>query len=92
MRPFPFSFDLTAVIRSVRLFACPILAAFLLIGVPAHAAEQQNLSFKVPPVKIPLKIKDENITIVASALISQISVARDVYTFNLELRTDLADL
>jgi hypothetical protein len=92
LRPFSFLRNFTQAIRNIRRFTCSFLAAFLFIGAPAGITAEQNPNFKVPPVKIPLKIKDETVTIVASAMISQISAAHDVYTFNLELRADLADL
>jgi hypothetical protein len=55
-------------------------------------APAQNLNFKIPPVKIPLTIKDQTINITASALILQVSKAHEPNLFKLELTADLSDL
>ena len=72
--------------------ACAVLAAILLTGAPAPAADAQNLTFKIPPVKIPFMVKDQAVTITASALISMVSKDRDQAVFKLELSVDLAGL
>jgi hypothetical protein len=76
--------------------ACAILAWFLLAGTsPAFAGDQkgdQNLTFKIPPVKIPLNVKDQHITILASALITLRAKAQGLNILNLELTADLSNL
>jgi hypothetical protein len=55
-------------------------------------AGQQGQTFKIPPVKIPLNIKDQHVTISASALINVQSKDRDRNILKLELTADLSDL
>jgi hypothetical protein len=52
----------------------------------------QNVTFKIPPVKIPLKIKEQSATITASALISMHSKDKETSIFKLELTADLGEL
>jgi hypothetical protein len=68
------------------------LLAFAITTVFAPQSSAQNLNFKIPPVKIPLTIKDQTVIITASAQISQAPKTREQNLFNLELRADLADL
>jgi hypothetical protein len=60
--------------------ACPI---------PAHA---QNVTLKIPPAKIPLKIKEQSVTITASAVVSMHSKDLETSIFKLELTSDLGEL
>jgi hypothetical protein len=70
-----------------------LIAFVLTIGArPVPVSAAQDVSFRIPPVKIPLNIKDQPITIVASEMISMISTVRDMTTFRLELVANLADL
>jgi len=83
---------------SVVSFLCLALSGF---GMPVRA---QNLTFKIPPVKIPLKIKEQAVTITAWGVVSVrakdqgtsvFSVrAKDQGTsvFNLQLDADLSEL
>jgi hypothetical protein len=64
----------------------------LMAGTLAPWAAGQNVSFKIPPVKIPLTVKDQSITITAWALISMTSKNKDLQIFNLELSADLGEL
>ncbi len=66
-------------------------AAFVLAAL-APLGLAQNTSFKVPPVKIPLTVKDQKINITASALISMVSKNKDLQIFNLELSADMGEL
>ncbi|MGB7283164.1 MAG: hypothetical protein WBE13_12950 [Candidatus Acidiferrum sp.] len=52
----------------------------------------QNASFKIPPVKIPIKIKDQTIAITASGAVSIHSENKDTSIFKLELKADLGEL
>jgi hypothetical protein len=65
-----------------------ILAAF---ASPVVAAAK-NETFKIPPVKIPLKIKDQQITIVASGLVTMAPRVQGLNVVNLQLTADLAEL
>jgi len=60
------------------------LGAFPLFG--------QNVVFKIPPVKIPLEVKDQPITITASAILTISTRERNLRILNLQLTGDLSDL
>jgi hypothetical protein len=62
------------------------------MGAWAMPARAQNVTFKVPPVKIPLKIKEQSVTITASAAISLRSKDAETSIFKLELSADLGEL
>jgi len=55
-------------------------------------ADGQNTSFKIPPVKIPLTVRDQSITVTAWAVISMLSKNKDLQIFNLELSADLGEM
>jgi len=77
--------------KILRFFSLSLLA-FAITTVFTPQSSAQNLNFKIPPVKIPLTIKDQTVIITASAQISQAPKTREQNLFNLELRADLADL
>lgn len=52
----------------------------------------KSQSFKIPAVKIPLKIKDQQVTIVASGLVTMAAKDHGLNTANVELTADLTDL
>lgn len=52
----------------------------------------QNLTFKTPPVKVPLNIKGQPVTILASAQITKVSEERGMKVVRLDLLADLSDL
>jgi hypothetical protein len=62
------------------------------MGASAILASGQTQTFKIPPMKIPLNIKDQHITIAASALITVVTKDRGVNILKLELTADLSDL
>jgi hypothetical protein len=71
-----------------------LVAAFLVV---ANAATpifggDKSPSFKIPPVSIPLKIKDQQVTIVASGLITTGAKERGLNILSVQLTADLADL
>ena len=69
-----------------------LLAVVLATGsLPAFAADQTS-TFKVPPVKIPINVKDQRITMVASALITLTRKSQGLNILNLQLNADLSDL
>src|SRR5271170_3789550 len=73
----------------------PFLSAFvLLLAMVASPqfATGQNTVFKIPPVKIPLEVKDQPITITASAILTISSRDRNLTILNLQLTADLSDL
>jgi hypothetical protein len=71
---------------------CAVLAVVLVAGMRVNPALAENLAFRFPPVKIPVTVKDREVTITASALISMVSRDRDLEVFKLELSADLAEL
>jgi len=73
-------------------FKSALLALLLVAGtVPAHSADQ-TLTFKVPPVKIPVSVKEERVTIAASALITVTRKEHGLNVVNLALSADLSGL
>jgi hypothetical protein len=70
---------------------CSLLLIFVLTGFPL-AAPAQNLVFKVPPVKIPLEVKDQSLTVIASAVLTLSSQDRTTKILDLQLTADLSDL
>jgi hypothetical protein len=66
------------------------LALALFLG--ASSASAQNAVFKIPPVKIPLDVKDQPINITASAILTLSSKDRNLRILNLQLTADLSDL
>jgi hypothetical protein len=68
------------------------LTLLLLISTPTVFASDQTLTFKIPPVKIPLNIKDQRVIISASALITLRTKAQGMNILNLQLSADLSDL
>jgi hypothetical protein len=67
------------------------ILGFVLISA-SMPVSPQNLSFKVPSVKIPLNIKDQRVTLVASAQITRIAEESGVNVVKLDLIADLSDL
>jgi hypothetical protein len=67
-------------------------ALVLALGASPLLAIAQNTVFKIPPVKIPLDVKDQPITITASAILTLSSKDRNLRILNLQLTGDLSDL
>jgi hypothetical protein len=80
--------------NSSRRKRCGPVAFVLVLAVGASplAASAQNAVFKIPPVKIPLDVKDQPITITASAILTLTSKDRNLRILNLQLTGDLSDL
>jgi hypothetical protein len=72
--------------------ASAVLALLLIAVASPIRASDQNLTFKIPSVKIPLNIKDQHITIAASALITMHAKEHGLNLLNLKLTADLSDL
>ena len=73
--------------RGLRALAVALFAAAL----PIQATDQ-TATFRIPPVKIPLKFKDQNTTIAASAVIKLITKQQGLNILKLELTADLSGL
>ena len=69
-----------AVVLVVAIAATPIFGG------------DKSQSFKIPPVKIPLRIKDQQVTIIASGLITMGAKERGLNMLSVQLTADLADL
>src|SRR5580658_4344539 len=63
------------------------------LSVGARPSLAQNATFNIPPVKIPLKIKEQTVAITASGVVSvHSSKDQNASIFRLELRADLGEL
>jgi hypothetical protein len=71
---------------------CAFLTLLLVISTPTAFASDQSLTFKIPPVKIPLNVKDQRVIISASALITLRTKTQGMNILNLQLSADLSDL
>jgi hypothetical protein len=79
------------VLRS--LSAAAAMTSLVLVGLfPMARAADQTTTFKVPPVKIPMNVKDQRVTMVASALLTLTTKAHGLNVLNLQLTADLSDL
>jgi hypothetical protein len=58
----------------------------------AKRSSDQTATFRIPPVRIPLNIKGQPVTIAASAVITLIRQEHGQNILKLELSADLADL
>jgi hypothetical protein len=68
------------------------VALVLALGAAPLVATAQNGVFKIPPVKIPLDVKDQPISITASAILTLTTKDRNLRILNLQLTGDLSDL
>ena len=77
-----------------RLLLCVVTLSLLSSSVTAQSARtaDKTTSFKIPPVKIPVDVKDERITVVASGLITLTRQAQGLNVLNLLLTADLSDM
>jgi len=66
--------------------------ALLFFGASPPFPADQNLTFKIPPVKIPLNVKEQHLTLLASAVLTFRTKAQGMNTLSLELTADLSDL
>jgi len=82
------SFAKRQILRS-RVWA---LVLVLMGGASPVLAKEQAATFKIPPVKIPLNVKDQKLMITASGLITLIRKEGGLNILKLELSADLADL
>jgi hypothetical protein len=71
-----------------------LVAAVLVVAIAAAPifGGDKRQSFKIPIVKIPLKLKDQQVTIVASGLVTMGAKDHGVNLLSVELMADLADL
>lgn len=74
---------------SLMLLVLLVLAGTMPVPV---IASDQSATFKIPPVNIPLNIKDQHITIGASGVITLLTKDRGLNILRLQLNADLSDL
>ncbi len=80
----------TSAIR--RRLASIALLLMMVIAASPLSANAQNAVIKIPPVRIPLDVKDQRITITTSAILTISSKDRNLRILNLKLTGDLSDL
>jgi hypothetical protein len=80
------------ILQGVSRFKSTILAVILLALAPLLCSNEQTTTFKIPPVKIPVTVKDQQVTLVASALITLKTKAQGMNILNLQLTGDMSDL
>lgn len=74
-------------------FASSLLVICVVAGtMPLTATDQTAATFKIPPVRIPLNIKDQHVTIAASGVITLLTKERGLNILKLQLSADLSDL
>ena len=90
----PFFSAISFVSGSTRRKRRSLLAFVLVLAIGASPllATAQNAVFKIPPVKIPLDIKDQPIAITASAILTLTTKDRNLRILNIQLTGDLSDL
>jgi hypothetical protein len=67
----------------------------LAIAIPTQASDKsgdKTTTFKIPPVKIPINVKEQRITMIASGLITLTAKKEGLNILNLQLAADLSDL
>ncbi|HYM05276.1 MAG TPA: hypothetical protein VEU11_01835 [Terriglobales bacterium] len=64
-------------------FGCAVLVSALTLGAPLSGAGGQQVSFKIPPVTVPVKIENQPIAITASGAISQVAAGHQRAIFGL---------
>ncbi len=79
-------------LRRCGLFSWLVsLVMFAVVSQPLGATDK-TVTFKIPPVKIPVSVKDQRITMVASGLITLTSKTQGLNILNLQLTADMSDL
>jgi hypothetical protein len=69
-----------------------LLVLAVIVGASPIRAGAQTATFNIPPVKIPLDIKDQEVSIAVSALVFLVSKGPDLNVLKVELTADLSDL
>jgi hypothetical protein len=68
------------------------LASLVIFATLPAGATDKTVAFKIPPVKIPVNVKNQRVTMVASGLITLTSKAQGLNILNLQLTADMSDL
>lgn len=69
-----------------------MLALTGMSGAPVFCANDQTVTFKMPTVKIPFNVKDQQVTVAASGLMTVLKEERGVNRLKLQLSADFSDL
>ncbi|MGB9511815.1 MAG: hypothetical protein WBU20_09030 [Candidatus Acidiferrum sp.] len=69
-----------------------VAIALLLSTLTPMAWASDQTTFKIPPVKIPVNVKDQRIILVASALLTLTAKAHGLNDLNLQMTADLSDM
>jgi len=85
--------DTARIARHPLLTRSRVALAFLLLlaGTSLSRASDPTATFQIPPVKIPLDVKDQQLTIASSALIA-VTRERGLNTARLQLYADLSEV
>ena len=77
-----------------KLSAAAMALALFVPVLQGRASDKadKTVTFKIPPVKIPVNVKDQHITILASALLTLKTKAQGLNILNLQLKADLSDM
>jgi hypothetical protein len=86
--------DTAWVVRPTFMTRSRVALAFLLLlaGTSLSRATDPTATFQIPPVKIPLDVKDQQLTIASSALIAVTRDERGLNTARLQLNADLSEV
>jgi hypothetical protein len=71
---------------------CAVLVSALVLSAPPPSAGGQEVLFQIPPVKFPVNIENQPISITASGAISRVAAERGQNVFALQLVADFSDL
>lgn len=69
-----------------------MLALIGMSAAPVFCANDQTVTFKIPTVKIPFNVKDQQVTIAASGRMTVLKEERGVNRLQLQLSADFSDL
>lgn len=69
-----------------------LLAVLVLSNATPVLANDQTVSFKIPPVNIPLNVKDQHVSIAASGVITLLAKEHGLNILKLQLSADFSDL
>src|SRR6516225_10059295 len=86
--------DTARVAQPTLLTRSRVALAFVLLlaGTSVSRASDPAATFQIPPVKIPLDVKDQQFTIASSALIAVTRDQRGLNTARLQLYADLSEV
>jgi hypothetical protein len=80
------------ILQGTPRFKSAVAVVILLTLAPLLRSKEQTTTFKIPPVKIPVTVKDQQVVLLASALITLKTKAQGMNTLDLRLTGDMSDL